>query len=432
MSNLLYTENNQLNLSNLIDGYELPQVCRAKSSEYFQYVYEFVSENYIDSKVYKRSLTHAINTLTYIIFTNDSLPFSWDKYHPLDNLPEIDEETLQITLGKYYLYAESICWDVNASSTVQPSVSTVHQVSISTVNNPLSQHTQQKLSVYNQQLQKQDTEQVSVVNKLTPMEDILLDPGLPFIPIIDMNDPWFYTVDDNNEKFVIYKSLPLVPECQSDITVSTEVNSLLPSELLKLYPNHIMKLRHQSMYIKHSGYEHLEYDDELGVILPIPGFTRQQVLDNIIKYPDLINIGPGRIGRRNRGTNGLVKEVVWEPFEHRMEVNGELIKVNGATWNSIPELQAIPPTAAFRQEYVVRKYLLERDNGVQHEKEMFGTLYPFITLFMPMEEYIKRGYKDVEQIAVMCARSRVSYHRSRNPMLLRLGLQYNYNGELIS
>ena len=73
------------------------------------------------------------------------------------------------------------------------------------------------------------------------------------------------------------------------------------------------------------------------------------------------------------------------------------------------------------KEYVVRRYLLERDiSNVQHRYPLWGSLDPFLTLFMPPDEYIKYGYTDIIDLARKCVESRVSYRKSRNPIVRRL------------
>jgi hypothetical protein len=53
---------------------------------------------------------------------------------------------------------------------------------------------------------------------------------------------------------------------------------------------------------------------------------------------------------------------------------------------------------------------------------MYGTLKPFLTLFMPPEMYIQYGFNDVVDISRQCVLSRVSYKQSRNPILKRLNI----------
>lgn len=87
----------------------------------------------------------------------------------------------------------------------------------------------------------------------------------------------------------------------------------------------------------------------------------------------------------------------------------------------IPEMKGLKKTWPVIREYVVRRYLLERDiKGIEHKYPMFGTLDPFVTLFMPSKIYREEGYKDSVDIARQCVKSRVSYLQSRNPVIRRL------------
>ena len=74
----------------------------------------------------------------------------------------------------------------------------------------------------------------------------------------------------------------------------------------------------------------------------------------------------------------------------------------------------------FIKEYVTRRYILERDiKHIDHKYPIFGDLSPFLTLFMPRENYESLGY-DTEDIAIRCIISRVDYKKSRNPVIRRL------------
>ena len=447
-----YNSSNQLNLSQLIDGYELPMKYKATASTVFRGVYSWVSSHYSNSKVFKKHVVDGLNTITFLILSDESMPNNWSISDPFSNLPLMPgEDELEDTLGEFLLTVDSICWDVDSTSPLFPETVTAiekanqrirdntlngaHslQFKSNSVNKLLSGTKSNTDDIYEKRLELQPSSDIdaSTASSMTLLRDVLLDPGYPYFPRIDMKHPWLVGVDKDGVEFSIPKGLPAIPQKQSDICLTTEVNTMTSSELLKLYPDHIMQLRHEEMYKRHEGYDKLEYDDSLGVIFPVPGFTREQVIDNIIKYPDIINIGPGRKGKR-RGGAIRGDESVWAPFESMMEIDGELVKVDQALWETLPELKCMPPNRAFQQEYVVRKYLLERDNDIPHTKEMYGTLYPFITLFMPADEYIRRGYRNVDEIVIMCVKSRVSYYRSRSPILERLGLKYNYDGELIS
>ena len=81
----------------------------------------------------------------------------------------------------------------------------------------------------------------------------------------------------------------------------------------------------------------------------------------------------------------------------------------------------IPYNSDYIKEYVIRRYLLERDvDNIKHNYPLFGTLDPFLTLFTTVEDYINYGYTDVEDIGRQCVKARVAYKQSRNPILRRL------------
>ncbi len=453
---LRYNSNNQLNLSQLIDNYEIPYIykMRAVLTHMYDHVYSVISDNYNDSVSAKKNYVKQINTLTYFLFKQDNMPLGWNRESPFLKLPDLDEDELSKVLGEYYLEPTSIVWDVPSYLPLQTverinqAVETVakareaekqnikenHSVRVSSTNRLLKSTEPQPAIVSQPELKVQSRDNVDMqsANKLTSMDDILLDPGFPYFPRVDFNNYWIIVKDTDGEEYGIPRSLPIIPECQSDITATTEFNKMVNSDFMKLYPNHIMKLRSSAMYQKYEGYDCLEYDDDLGIIFPIKGFTREQVVDSIIKYPDIINIGLGRLGKKKKYPNDSNPDTIWEELHTRIEIDGELLLVTRTLWENTEELNKLPPNKAFQQEYIVRKYLLEKDNNIHHEKEAFGETYPFITLFMRPEDYIKRGYSDVLDIAKQCVKSRVFYYRSRNAMLRRLGIKFNYEGEMIS
>ena len=131
------------------------------------------------------------------------------------------------------------------------------------------------------------------------------------------------------------------------------------------------------------------------------------MLDNIICFPHLF-----RLKKIDESGN-------LQNFYSSIEIDGELVPV-GDVWDDLPESKVIPKDPEFAKEYVVRRYLLEESAGITHKYKMFGTLKPFLTLFMPPSEYTKRGYKDTVEIVKQCVESRISYKQSRNPILRRL------------
>ena len=72
------------------------------------------------------------------------------------------------------------------------------------------------------------------------------------------------------------------------------------------------------------------------------------------------------------------------------------------------------------KEYVIRRYLLEEEIGISHSYKIAGSLDPFLTLFMPANKYIERGYPDVLEIVKQCVTSRIRYKQSRSPILRRI------------
>ena len=107
-------------------------------------------------------------------------------------------------------------------------------------------------------------------------------------------------------------------------------------------------------------------------------------------------------------------------FYSTIEIDGQLQNVLDI-WDTLPESKVIPKTADFLKEYVVRRYLLERDvKKINHKYPLYGSLDPFLTLFTTPEEYSKLGYKDCEDLARKCVQARIRYKQSRNPILRRI------------
>ena len=209
---------------------------------------------------------------------------------------------------------------------------------------------------------------------------------------------------NGRDKLVIYTTLPEIPTKQNEISVTTNLNAMTDSELLNLFPDHVIHTRSPKMYEKQEG---LDYDEDLGIIIPIEGFTKEEIVDNIIQYPHLYKL------KKFNSEGKLVN------FYTTLEIDGELIPVS-EVWNTLPESKLIPCDSEFAKEYVVRRYLLEEEHGVQHRYKLFGTLDPFLTLFMPPNLYSKRGYTDSIHLAKACVNSRIRYKQSRNPILRRM------------
>lgn len=242
---------------------------------------------------------------------------------------------------------------------------------------------------------------------LTPQHAVSLKH--PAIPQIDYSKaPWISGVV-NGEEYAIYESLPRIPTIQNEISVTTDSSIMRDKDFLNLFPNHVMHTRRPAMYEKVDG---LYYDPDIGTILPIEGYTLEQCIDNVIQYPHLFQL------------KRFVKNE-WVMFSSYIEINGELLPSVSA-WNDIPDSKKIPAHPEYIYEYVLRRYLLERDIGkIYHKYDIWGTLDPFLTLFAPADWYAKHGYRDSLDIAKKCVDSRVSFLRSRNPIIRKIqGTEY--------
>ena len=132
------------------------------------------------------------------------------------------------------------------------------------------------------------------------------------------------------------------------------------------------------------------------------------MIDNIIQYPHLYKLR--KIDQTGSTSN----------FYRSLEIDGELYPVE-EIWDNLPESVDMPRDPEFVKEYVVRRYLLEESIGKEHKFKLSGSLDPFLTVFMPPKDYVKRGYKDTLSIVKQCVISRIRYKQSRNPILRRLG-----------
>lgn len=366
-----------------------PARIRAKLSTLHSDVITYVVSNFKNTAKYKRQVVDTLNTISVYIKNNDALPSDWSVSNPLTNLELLDSSFCEDTLGNLCIKVKDIIWDVQESETDEQ-ISTDTVVTAKT----LSEDTVTSDKVVNVK-PKRD---IGVVVSPTPKENLYIKP--PTIPQFDASKPWLQS-QLNQNVYTIYESLPIIPVNQSQISVTTDVSKMTIMDMMKLYPNHFIRTRAATMYENHNG---LTLDDDIGIILPIVGFSPTQVKDNIIKYPHIYKL--------TRYMNNK-----FTSFYSNIEIDGELHDTL-SIWDSLPDSKKMPRNSEFIKEYVVRRYLLERDIlGVEHKYPLFGTLEPFLTLFTTSDDYIRLGYTDVTDIAKQCVISRVSYKRSRNPIL---------------
>jgi hypothetical protein len=366
-----------------------PARIRAKLSTLHSSVITYVVSNFKNTAKYKRQVVDTLNTISVYIKNNDALPSDWSVSNPLTNLELLDSSFCEDTLGNLCIKVKDIIWDVQESETDEQ-ISTDTVVTATTV----SEDTVTSSKVVNVKPKRN----IGVVVSPTPKENLYIKP--PTIPQFDASKPWLQS-QLNQNVYTIYESLPIIPVNQSQISVTTDVSKMTIMDMMKLYPNHFIRTRAATMYENHDG---LTLDDDIGIILPIVGFSPTQVKDNIIKYPHIYKL--------TRYMNNK-----FTSFYSNIEIDGELHDTL-SIWDSLPDSKKMPRNSEFIKEYVVRRYLLERDIlGVEHKYPLFGTLEPFLTLFTTSDDYIRLGYTDVTDIAKQCVISRVSYKRSRNPIL---------------
>ena len=381
----IYTESNKIRFTDISVKYKVKQAVKGKLSELHAMLITYVVSNFKNTKKYKQKVVDALNIITYALYSDEPLPFNWSPNSPFHNFPDVSDDMIQEVLGDVYLTVDSILWDVEETDS-----EIVEDVEPEEVKSE---------TIIKKEVQP---EVVEVKDKnVTDKKDLYIQS--PAIPQFDYNRIWM-SGEAGGDNLVIYVTLPEIPTKQNEISVTTDVDKMTYEELIKLYPNTVINTRSPIMYEKRDD---MDWDDNLGVIIPVDGFTVEQVKDNIVRYPHLYKL--------SREVDGNVVN-----FYTDIEIDGELKKTL-EVWETLEISKKIPRQAEFVKEYVVRKYLLERDiNNVEYRYPMFGELNPFLTLFMPPEKYKEYGYSDIEQLARDCVNSRVSYKRSRNPIMRRL------------
>jgi len=383
-----------INFSQLTDKLNYPREVRGELSTLHASIITYVIDNFENRNSYKNKVIKLLNTISYYIIDGDTLPSDWSVDNPLENIQFLDSSVCEKKLKDLYIKQTTITWDIDNLDKIDrsPIQSTVIVESSAndTVSVPIGKPATPLFKT-------------AKIKEDTPKDHLYIRP--PTIPQFDVNRPWFQQVIDNSQ-YVIYTSLPEVPVIQNQISVTTDINRMTTSDLMKLYPNCSIKTRPAAMYNEVAG---LTFDEDLGIIIPVVGFSPKQVKDNIIRYPHWFKL--------LRNVNGDIVN-----FYQHIEVDGELHDTL-SYWDNLPESNQMPKSAEFIKEYVVRRYLLERDHkDILHKYPMFGTLGPFLILFTSTDSYKKLGYNDVAEYAKQCVISRVEYKRSRNPILRKAGV----------
>lgn len=245
---------------------------------------------------------------------------------------------------------------------------------------------------------------------------------------IDLNWPSFPLLDDSNillslkrngEEYNI-PSDKILPFDQSQITCVTDYHRFSDEAILNLFPPMRIYTRDSKMYQSYLNYSNLEYDEDLGIIFPISNYTVDQIKKNIIEYPHF-NV-PDRIVTDKK----LDKEVLRD-FWKDIEIDGEIFPTH-KVWDELEDTKNLPKHPVFMNEYVVRRYILDRTiSKVKHKYHMRGDIRPFLTLYNTPDYYKDLGYDPI-QIGKQCIKSRQAYKFSCNP-IVRLMINEGMNLE---
>ena len=383
-----------------------PPSVKGELSQVHSTLVDQVIASYTGKHVERVSIIHAFNCVSYMYLSSDSKPLTWNKEDPLHTYQDRDEFTLQELLKDMYVYPKDVDWsNVAVVESADENTSTTKSVTVT------EEKVETATATSTSDIKvKLDTLPVSTAvyskiatntSKPTDKCDLYIQP--PLVPRFDTSHPFASGVVDDCA-YTIYPSYPIIPTKQNEISVTTDVNKMSQLDLLKLFPNCLIRTRAACMYEPCEG---IELDPVLGLILPVEGYTRNQLIDNLVRYPHIFKL--------QKVVDGQV-----ESFYSTLEVDEELHKIS-EYWSELPESKVIPYTKEFIKEYVVRRYLLERDvKGIKHRYSIYGSLDPFLTLFTSPEGYSTLGYSDTVKLAYDCVLARVSYKKSRNPVLRRL------------
>lgn len=377
----IYSATHKIRFTSISETYKVKLGYKSRLGELHSSVITYVISHFDGTQAYKQRVVKVLNILTYSMYAGEPLPMNWRKFEPFKNIPDIDDDLIEEVLGDIYLTVDAIDWDIQI-------VDTEGNTAL-----PKYAHISKTTPV-------QPTVATDITIKETPSTDLYIQ--APEIPQFDVTKPWIQK-QCGSDLLTIYTTLPEIPQRQRDISITTDVNKMTDTDLIRLYPNHFVRTRAPIMYTPQTN---MDFDRNFGVILPIDDYSREQVIENIIKYPHLYKLA-------REQNNELVS------FYAYMEIGGELVDTL-EVWDKLEISKWIPKQAEFIKEYIVRKYLMDIEyKGETYKFPLFGTLDPYLTLFMPAEDYANRGY-DIVDLARKCVQSRVSYKQSRSPILRRI------------
>lgn len=377
---------------------QYPPQYKAKIQTVVSDIISYVSTHIPERLQGKRDIISCINRIAYLIISGDGIPVGWSVDMLCDGLPTVSDTTIMDTLGNCFIYLTDVVWDIQENSAVMaaPKIVTLSSLNSGTIP---SIHTDKAVTptVGNSTVEKSTVD--------STIEDIALYPKAPQFDIKNIN--MSKVVDDL--QYVLYNSVPTIPTRQCEISMTTNVDAMTDKELLALFPNRILYPRSAELYAEIDG---VERDDILGNLITVGGWSKKQMIDNIIRYPYIHNLK--RLGRT---PNGYRQVDFWK----YMEVDGEMHKTLDV-WDTHKKFSGLPKNKAVIEDVVVRNYLLKQSSKSKDKYQfgIYGELLPHLMLFLPIDVYADFGYKDPVDLARQCVISRVAYIRSRNPVLQKL------------
>ena len=218
-------------------------------------------------------------------------------------------------------------------------------------------------------------------------------------------------IEKNGADYVVYSDYR-IPSIQCQITAATQLSDFSDKAVLSLFPAIRLYTRSPYMY---QPCDACEFDDDLGVVFKISGHTKKQVIKNIIEYPHLEFLD------RWVKIKGRMTTL---PFWKHIEIDGQIVPTVDV-WKQLKDTKDLPCTESFMNEYVTRKYLLDREKGVVHKYPLRADLRPFLTLYAPESYYASKGYSSLE-IGKKCIEARIAFKRSLNPILHAIETSSNH------
>ena len=225
----------------------------------------YVLDHYVNTAKYKTQVVSVLNTLAYNVITGSTILPSQAPSDPL-TIELVDDDLCLDTIGNLYLCVRDILWDVSESEIIIESSDSVNKLT-ATVSKPVNSYSPTAATI-------------------TPTSKEQLYIKAPTILQFDTSKPWAQKLC-NNTWYTIYRSLPLIPTNQSQISATTDITEMTSSDLMRLYPNCLIHTRAACMY---ENVEGITLDPDVGLLLPIEGFTENQIRDNIIKYPHIYKL----------------------------------------------------------------------------------------------------------------------------------------------